>query len=385
MDLFSGTATDDVVFNSNVYFINGKLKQKNPANDASYVITPSAISGDKTLYLPLITATDTLAVLNLAQTLSNKTLDATCTISSALPAALAYTNVANTFTEAQKITKDTDTLFTFYKPNNSGGYNSNQLDFNAKSSTNAEYTSTRFKTSQIDATNGSQDTGIELSAMEAGALETVFYYEDDKLYFLNNQYLTFAETGLTAARTFTFPNTTSVLPGVVSKSGALVDINTTAAETDLLNYSVLGNSMGANGFIKFKISGYILQNQVTGTTYTFKVKFGGTTMYSGVSNSIAQSAVKQPFRIEGELYNENATNAQGLSATIILNDTAATTTGIGDIGDDEGVINAGFSSEGADTTKDTTTDQTFQVTVTMSVSNAATHTVVKHKYVQLST
>ena len=164
------------------------------------------------------------------------------------------------------------------------------------------------------------------------------------------------------------------------QSGATVDINTTASETDLLNFTVVGGSMCVNGSVKFLITGYLLQNQATGTTYTFIVKFGGTNLISCVSPSIAQSATKLPFRIEGELFNENATNANAASMNIIVNTASPTiTTGIGSIADDVTLFRGNCDSEGADTTKDTTIDQILRVTVTMSVNNSAVHTVVKHK------
>ncbi len=49
---------------------------RNPADTFSYTITPSAITAARALTVPLVVADDTLAVLSLAQTLSNKTLAA---------------------------------------------------------------------------------------------------------------------------------------------------------------------------------------------------------------------------------------------------------------------------------------------------------------------
>ncbi len=52
------------------------LKLENPAGTFNYTIQSAAISDNRILNLPLITATDTLAVLGLAQILTNKTLGA---------------------------------------------------------------------------------------------------------------------------------------------------------------------------------------------------------------------------------------------------------------------------------------------------------------------
>ena len=52
-------------------FLNSKLLLRNPANTFSYTIVPAAIAADRSLNLPLTTGTDTLAVLSLAQTFSS--------------------------------------------------------------------------------------------------------------------------------------------------------------------------------------------------------------------------------------------------------------------------------------------------------------------------
>lgn len=70
-NMFNGSdVSDTVTIHSNVTwtFKNGALKLKNPADTFSYTITPAAIAADRALTLPLITGSDTLAVLGLAQT-----------------------------------------------------------------------------------------------------------------------------------------------------------------------------------------------------------------------------------------------------------------------------------------------------------------------------
>lgn len=55
-------------------FNTGTIGFRNPANTFSYNLLGSAITADRTLTLPLLTANDTYAVLGLAQTFTNKTL-----------------------------------------------------------------------------------------------------------------------------------------------------------------------------------------------------------------------------------------------------------------------------------------------------------------------
>jgi hypothetical protein len=66
-------------------FLTAGLKVRNPANTFQYNITSGAITADRTLNLPVITATDTLAVLGLTQTFSaaqtfSNTLTASATL-----------------------------------------------------------------------------------------------------------------------------------------------------------------------------------------------------------------------------------------------------------------------------------------------------------------
>ena len=102
--LFNGSDVGIPDINSSFRYRSGKLAVRNPANSFSYNIVGSAITADRNLTLPLLTADDTLVTLNLAQTLTNKVISgATNTITdipdSALPAGMVYTEMPNTFTE----------------------------------------------------------------------------------------------------------------------------------------------------------------------------------------------------------------------------------------------------------------------------------------------
>jgi hypothetical protein len=72
----SGISTVGFITATNLYvagvgtFLSSGLKVRNPANTFDYTITGGAIVADRTLTLPLITGTDTIAVLGLNQTFS---------------------------------------------------------------------------------------------------------------------------------------------------------------------------------------------------------------------------------------------------------------------------------------------------------------------------
>jgi len=353
-DLFSGVDVDDVDINCDWNYRSGKLNIRNPGNTFSYNIVAAALAADRTLNLPLLTGTDTFAVTGLTQTFSNKTLDATCNVTAATGAAgatIVKTDQANTYAPAYNQVFRSGRLH-ILTPNGDGskywihGQNIiNEIDLFLPNITDSDYLIAQYATATLS--NKVLDSTCDVTDAVGASSGT----------------------------------------GIGVQSGTTVDINTTAAETDLLNYTVVGNDMCPNGSARFLITGYLLQNQATGTTYTFAVKFGGTTMWADVSPTIAQSATKIPFRIQGEVFNKNATGAQGCSGMIRVNDTGAATTGLGDISSDTNTsppaFSGNFDSEGADTTKDTTIDQVLRVTVTMSVSNSATHTVVKHKQVEV--
>ena len=72
----SGVTTIGLLTATNLYvsgvgtFLSSGLKIRNPANTFQYNITGGAIAADRTLNLPVITGTDTVAVLGLSQTFS---------------------------------------------------------------------------------------------------------------------------------------------------------------------------------------------------------------------------------------------------------------------------------------------------------------------------
>src|SRR6187551_2180108 len=86
--LLSGiTVGETIDINTDFPFRDDRLQIWNPAKTFKYIISTSAITGaNRTLNLPLITGTDTLAVLGLAQTFNNKTLDSSCNVSAAVGA-----------------------------------------------------------------------------------------------------------------------------------------------------------------------------------------------------------------------------------------------------------------------------------------------------------
>jgi len=346
--LFSGVDVDDVLCISDFTFSSGRMKVRSSDTTIRYWFNGSnGPADDVDLFIPPVPVSDTLSMTDLAQTIKNKTLDSSNNISAALPATVVKTDISNTFdTSHNQI------------------FRSGRCHIRSPAD-DAEY--------WIHGQNIPNDMDLVLPLITDTDTFTDTLVAENTSATLKNKVLD-SSCDISEALSVAAVST-------ASQSGTTNDINTTSAETDMLNYTLAGDSLCVNGSIEFKVTGYILANSGS-PTYTFKIKFGGTTMYQGVTAAFGASATKIPFRIEGEIFNKNATNAQGCSASVEINDTTATTTGIGDIGS-AGTVVVPVDSEGADTTKDTTIDQAVQITVTMSVNNSAVHTVVKHTKVEV--
>lgn len=68
------TGTGELVFSTAPLF-KTTINLNNPGNTFKYVLTPAAIAADRILNLPLMTGTDTVALLAFAQTFTNKAID----------------------------------------------------------------------------------------------------------------------------------------------------------------------------------------------------------------------------------------------------------------------------------------------------------------------
>jgi hypothetical protein len=80
--LFDGTQDiEEVDMNTNFPVRSGKFKFRNPANTFSYNVTPSAISANRTVTLPVLNDTDDFLFENTPETIENKTLSG-CAFSS---------------------------------------------------------------------------------------------------------------------------------------------------------------------------------------------------------------------------------------------------------------------------------------------------------------
>lgn len=185
------------------------------------ITTPTISSIVNTGTLTLPTATDTLVGRATTDTLTNKSISgSTNTITnvpdSALSANVPLINAANSFTEFQKITKTsaaTDSLLTLYKPSNTAA-DRVSLDFSMNNSTPAEVVLASIRSTAATFTAGSENGQLEIWTKNTGTMARRFVVnQNGTLNFGSNLRVILTETGLTAGRTFTFPDATTTLVG----------------------------------------------------------------------------------------------------------------------------------------------------------------------------
>ncbi len=174
-------------------FNNNILNIRNPADTFSYNIVSSAIAANRNLTLPLLTADDTVAVLGLAQTISG----------------------VKTFTATPKVTIAGFPQLTLYRTDNTVGFGSG-LSLSLQNSSSAETIYAQL-VGGINVNTASSEKGtFEVLLRHTGAMRTTFKLNPDGTVEWGDpttRYATFAPTGLTSDRVFTFPNADAQLAG----------------------------------------------------------------------------------------------------------------------------------------------------------------------------
>lgn len=135
-----------------------------------------------------------------------------------MPATVALTDAANTFTAVQKINVDNGQQVTFYRPVNTAGFGAG-FYYNFNDSTPAEQTY-GFQYIGIEDNTASSHRGdfyIQLAvAASLGIRFRVFTSGNGGFIAGNNQRILISETGLTAQRTITFPDADATMVGTTT-------------------------------------------------------------------------------------------------------------------------------------------------------------------------
>lgn len=151
-------------------------------------------------------------------------------------------------------------------------------------------------------------------------------------------------------------------------------VSNSATETTIYTYSVPANTLGTNGHLRLTLLATLLNNSGANRTYTFRGKFGGTTLIDDAAIALPASAAARTLKITLDLYGDGATNAQVMAMTIEASAVLGVTSGLGG---DYGT--AGTMPPSTIIGNLSTFDQTGAGTLLVSVqsdANTATQTLV---------
>ena len=338
----TASITGPTNINTPVEWESGKLSIGNGTNANKISITSSAQSSNYNLNIPILSGSVDFLTTGTAAGLST----------------------ANTFTQIQTISSDNQRVIKLYRPASTAN-NIVGVEFDHMNASSVQTEFGREVAKLITNTAGAEVGALQRYVMKAGTVTLCETLDSSGLLTIGS-------------------GQNIIVGGYVKNSGVVTTTASSSAEFDMLSYSVPANLLGANGSLSVRISGYILQNQVTATNYVFKVKFGGTTIWHAAITAVAQNAALKSFIFEFMIGNVNATNAQNMSGKIMIQDNSTTsvTVGEGSIEDDEQTSNANFRASTGASTKDTTSAQTLAASMTMSVSDANVQTSVSRQTIE---
>ena len=152
---------------------------------------------------------------------------------------------------------------------------------------------------------------------------------------------------------------------VLGRDMSTVTINNSNNTTSIYSVSIPARALGTNRVARTTILGEYRHTAGTAQTMNVRVGYSTTTMYQDTSAAPTVSANSRPVRLEFDLVNRDATNAQALGGLIIFGGPTATT-GVGDLATDEVISNTPLRGLAA---VDSTSAATFEVFVRLSAAS----------------
>jgi hypothetical protein len=156
---------------------------------------------------------------------------------------------------------------------------------------------------------------------------------------------------------------------VYKRAVGVVEVVSSTTETAILSEQIPGDVLGVDGALRFQIAcDWLLNIGASDKTITWKVKYGGTTIYHD-SDVQANYTNRMVVTLDGVIINAAATNSQFFKGWYaVTNATTAPTVGQGPIGI-AASRNTPISSNGY-VAIDTTQTQPLEVTVQLATSSA---------------
>lgn len=169
-------------------------------------------------------------------------------------------------------------------------------------------------------------------------------------------------------------------PGILYKNVSPTTFNTSSAENTLDSFSVQADLLGSDGAVRVVMAGDLLSNSGTTNTYTFRIKFGATTLWGDACAAFSSaSATRIPWRLEFTIQNTAAATQVMDGMLMIGPQAAAATSGEGDVALVAKVANPIYGTSAIDTTA----AATVLVSCQMSTSNVAAEVSRKRTMAEL--
>jgi len=158
--------------------------------------------------------------------------------------------------------------------------------------------------------------------------------------------------------------------GPVYASGTASALTNTTTATDVATISIPGGTLGANGAVRIRVAGRYKNNSGSAATLTLQLSYGGTTMWSAVTGSIASNATEHAFVLDVVLSGANSASSQILGGIVQMSAPNAPTTGLGAMATlATATTGATTAVRGAAAVSSAST-QSFKVNAKHSVANA---------------
>lgn len=200
--------------------------------------------------------------------------------------------------------------------------------------------------------SGTTDAFIILPAVELGPGEYAVYNSEGWHFYTASGILKVTATSLAAG--------TNVKINVARSSSAVSFSNTTAEQT-LASYTIPANEPAAGDVYKLRASGTLLNNTGASVNYTFRLKYGATTMLATTTAGHSTSAIRRRWTMEGYMLFETT------SAEEAWGEWRGTATGWGDtwsfLGTSESMNGQGNAAETS------TTGKAFALTAQMGTAS----------------
>lgn len=161
---------------------------------------------------------------------------------------------------------------------------------------------------------------------------------------------------------------------ILDAEASTITVTNSAVETDFLNFSVPGGTLGTDRAIRVVLWGRYLNNSGGNRAFILRVRYGATTMFQDQSAVAVTNAAQRAWRWDLTIAANGATDAQTMSSNFALSAVTATTSGTGDLAAANNLQQVFYGTSSIDST----VAQTLRVT--FAHASAAANLTVERRY-----